>query len=43
MDKEEEILRKKAIQDYLGDRELEILDNIERIQKKRGKLINKLF
>lgn len=43
MDKEEQVLREKAIQRYLGDCELEILDNIEVMEKKREKLIAKLF
>lgn len=43
MNKEEQILRDKAIRAYLGDRELEVLNNIEEIQEKQDKLIAKLF
>lgn len=38
-----QILREKAIIDYLEARIIEILDNIESIQKKRDKLLAKLF
>jgi hypothetical protein len=38
-----QILREKAIIDYLEARIIEILDNIESIQKKHDKLIAKLF
>jgi len=43
MDKEEQLAREKAIQDYLGDRELEILDNIMVLEEKREKLREKSF
>lgn len=43
VNKEEQILREKAISDYLEARIIEILDNIELIYKKYDKKIAKLF
>ena len=43
MNKEEEILREKVIRDYLEEQTIEILENIEEIQKKQDKLIAKMF
>jgi len=43
LNKEEQILREKAIRDYLEEQTIEILENIDVIQKKQDKLIVKLF
>ena len=43
MNKKEEILREKVIRDYLEEQTIEILENIEEIQKKQDKLIAKMF
>ena len=43
MNEEEQILREKAIRDYLEEQIIEILENIKVIQKKTDKLIAKLF
>ena len=43
MDKKEQIFREKAIRDYLEGQTIEILENIETVQKKQDKLIAKLF
>ena len=41
--KKEQVLREKAIRDYLEECTIEILDNIELIYKKYDKGIAKLF
>jgi hypothetical protein len=43
MDKEKQLIREKAIWDYLEGQTIEILENIEKVQKKQDKLIAKLF
>ncbi|GAG65336.1 unnamed protein product [marine sediment metagenome] len=43
MDKKEQILRERAIRDYLEGHTIEILENIETVQKKQDKIIAKLF
>lgn len=43
MDKEEQLNREKAIRGYLKGQTIEILENIETVQKKQDKLIAKLF
>lgn len=43
LNKEEQILREKAIRDYLEEQTIEILENIDVIQKKQDKLKVKLF
>ncbi len=43
MNKEEQLAREKAIWDYLEERTIEILDNIEDHYKKYDKKIAKLF
>jgi len=43
MDKKEQIIREKAIRGYLEGQTIEILEDIETVQKKQDKLIAKLF
>lgn len=43
MNKEEQLAREKIIKDYLEERTIEILDNLEVLYKKYDKKIAKLF